>query len=331
MPIRYTIQQMQGFAHNYGGKCLSKEYFNDESLLKWICKKGHTWDASYSIIRQGGWCMQCAKKETSNEKLEELQQIAKKKGGKCLSKEYINNHAKLKFQCKEKHQWEATAKSVKNRNTWCLYCSGHAPRTIKDMQFKAKESNGKCLSNKYTNSQTKLWWQCEQKHKWQAQPNSIFMGRWCPICSRLEQSKRQRNDIAIYQRYAKKKGGGLLSTEYINVSTPMKWMCAKNHVWSAAGAHVVNGSWCPFCAGKGRRTIEEMQQTAKLKGGKCLSKTYTNINTKLLWQCAKKHRWEAIPTNILHNNTWCPVCARKIIDLNLLQNKVVIKSTRRKH
>lgn len=325
MPIRYTIQQMQRFAKDYNGKCLSKEYFNDETLLKWMCYKGHTWDASYTIIRQGGWCMQCVKDDIRNEKLEELQLIAKKKGGKCLSEHYVNNHLKLKWKCKENHQWEATAKSVKQQQTWCPYCSGHAPRTIKDMQSKAQEHGGKCLSNKYIDSQTKLWWQCTQKHKWQAKPNSIFQGRWCPVCSRIEQSKRQRNDIAIYQRHAKKKGGRLLSTEYISIITHMEWMCAKNHVWRTGAAHVINGSWCPVCAGKSKHTIEEMQQAAKLKGGKCLSKTYYNINTKLLWQCSKKHRWESIPSNVLHNNTWCPVCARKIITLNLPQYRVIKK------
>ncbi len=326
MPVRYTIQHMQQFAHEHGGKCLSKEYFNDETLLKWMCDKGHTWDASYTFIRQGGWCIQCVKDNIGNERLEELQQIAKQKGGKCLSEHYVNNHTKLKWVCKENHHWETTAKSVKQHHSWCPYCSGHAQKTIEDMQRKAKERNGKCISNTYINSQTKLWWQCERKHKWQAKPNSIFVGSWCRICSRIEQSKRQKNDIAIYQLQAEKKGGRLLTAEYINSSTRMEWMCAKNHTWFAGGAQVLNGSWCPFCAGKSRHTIEDMQQAAKLKGGKCISKIYYNTKTKLLWQCAKKHRWEAIPTNILHLNAWCPVCARKLTTLNLPQYRIKKKA-----
>ena len=312
MPVRYTIQHMQRIARENGGKCLSREYINDETQLKWMCRKGHTWDASYTIIRQGGWCMQCVKDDISNEKLEELQQIARKKGGKCLSEYYINNHTKLKWKCKEGHKWEATTKSVKQNHCWCPYCSGHAPRTIEDMQRKAQEQGGKCLSHKYINSQTKLLWQCSRQHKWQAQPNSIFNGSWCPLCRRIEQTERQKNDIAIYWRHAEKQGGKLLSTQYIGSNAPMKWRCVKGHVWQARGSQVLNvGTWCPLCAGKAKNTIEDMQLVAKLKGGKCLSKIYYNINTKLFWECKKGHRWKSIPSNILHNNTWCLECYNK--------------------
>ena len=82
MAVKYTIQHMKRIALEKEGKCLSEEYFNDETKLKWMCSKGHTWDASYTIVRQGGWCTQCAKNDTGRGKLEELQQIAKQKGTK---------------------------------------------------------------------------------------------------------------------------------------------------------------------------------------------------------------------------------------------------------
>ena len=70
MPIRYTINHMQAIAKEHGGKCLSNIYFDEYTLLKWMCMHGHTWDAPYSIVRQGGWCEQCLKKQA---RLEELQ------------------------------------------------------------------------------------------------------------------------------------------------------------------------------------------------------------------------------------------------------------------
>ncbi len=319
MPVRYTIQHMQQFAKDYNGKCLSKEYVNDDGKLKWMCNKGHTWDASYTIIRQGGWCMQCAKNETTNEKLEVLQKIAKQNGGKCLSHEYVNNHTKLKWICKHKHKWEATSRSIKEDESWCPICEGRAPRTILDMQKKAKEKGGKCISTKYKNSQSKLWWECALKHKWQAHANSIYMGRWCRKCSLIEQSIRQRNDISIYQKHAKKLGGKLISTEYFRASKPMEWQCAKKHIWKAAGGQIVSGSWCPKCAGKAPHKIEDLQKFAKKKGGKCLSENYVNIHSRLIWQCAKKHTWKAATSNVIHNGSWCPVCAQEIIKFNLYQ------------
>jgi hypothetical protein len=55
-------------------------------------------------------------------------------------------------------------------------------------------------------------------------------------------------------------------------------------------------------------TIKDMQCIAAKRGGKCLSDKYTS-NTKLLWECAEGHQWEALPSNI-KKGTWCPTCAR---------------------
>ncbi len=56
-------------------------------------------------------------------------------------------------------------------------------------------------------------------------------------------------------------------------------------------------------------TIEEMRSIAEERGGKCLSDTYVNAHTSLLWECTKGHQWEARPNNI-KSGTWCPYCAR---------------------
>jgi hypothetical protein len=59
---------------------------------------------------------------------------------------------------------------------------------------------------------------------------------------------------------------------------------------------------------KKKLNIERMQQLATEHGGKCLSSSYVDIYTHLLWQCAKRHTWQATPSNI-RQGTWCPVCA----------------------
>ena len=45
-------------------------------------------------------------------------------------------------------------------------------------------------------------------------------------------------------------------------------------------------------------TIEEMRQLAKQRGGKCLSKTYINTNSKLLWECINGHQCTVTPDNV---------------------------------
>jgi len=50
-----------------------------------------------------------------------MQQFAKRKGGKCLSEEYINAKTKLEWECRKGHRWFATPDNV-TRGTWCPIC-----------------------------------------------------------------------------------------------------------------------------------------------------------------------------------------------------------------
>ena len=114
--------------------------------------------------------------------IEEMQQIAKERGGECLSKKYINAHTKLKWQCNNGHSWDNTPFHIK-QGQWCPYCYGRY-QTLEDMQKIANERGGQCLSEKYFNSKTKLKWRCKKEHEWEATPEHIKEGTWCPICAR---------------------------------------------------------------------------------------------------------------------------------------------------
>jgi len=183
-----TIKEMQDLAKYNGGNCLSKQYVNARSKLKWKCKKGHTWEASPSNIKAGKWCPKCA----HNVKLtiNEMQKLAELKGGKCLSDKYKNSQSKLKWQCKEGHIWEGEPSRIK-ANHWCPYCAHTAKLTIEEMQKLAESRGGKCLSNLYGNANTKLKWQCKEGHVWEARPENIKLGSWCPVCSRKRKSKKR--------------------------------------------------------------------------------------------------------------------------------------------
>lgn len=56
--------------------------------------------------------------------------------------------------------------------------------------------------------------------------------------------------------------------------------------------------------------IEDMRQIAAFRGGKCLSKTMLkgDLSTKLKWECAFGHQFEASPALIIFGGHWCPEC-----------------------
>ena len=196
------LKILQQIALGKGGKCLSKNYLGAHIKLQFICKKGHKWKATPDKIKQGRWCPKCAIDKRAKQRrlpIEDIQKIALEKGGWCLSEEYINAHTKLWFQCGESHIWDATPDSVKTRH-WCPYCSRNKKQTIEEMQQLAIDSGGKCLSEKYVNSLTKLKWQCEKGHIWDATPGHIKHGQWCPECYKL---KRKRNITKFNRNYKK--------------------------------------------------------------------------------------------------------------------------------
>jgi hypothetical protein len=141
-------------------------------------------------------------------------------------------------------------------------------------------------------------------------------------CMREDDMKKQRGErvsLAEMQRAAAKLGGRCLSNEYVTLRTPMRWRCARGHEWEAQGQNVRRGHWCLRCSGKMRKTIEDMQELARSRGGLCLSPVYKNMSTKLTWRCAEGHRWKARP-HLIQLGQWCPKCANKRLAQAMLGN-----------
>ena len=242
-------------------------------------------------------------------KLEIIQEIAKKKGGRCLSDKYLSIEDKLTFKCSEGHIWNATANSIKLQGTWCRKCGGKERLNIEDMHQVAKERGGSCLSDKYVNSNTKLNWQCSEGHKWSAVPSSVRHGTWCKICSGT--NPYTMKDI---KKMAVERGGLCKSESYSGAHTNLLWQCAEGHTWKATPNSIRRGSWCKTCSREimsqqQRLSINDMQKIAEKRGGKCLSTIYKNNQTKLEWECSKGHKWLAIPANIRNHGKWCPKCS----------------------
>ena len=192
LKLRYfkkNLIELKKIAQKHKGDLLSSVYLGTNSNLSWKCTKGHEWEASPASIENGSWCPACAGVLPLS--IDEMRILAIERGGMCLSRIYINAHNKLKWKCTKDHTWEATPRSIKNNNSWCLICSGSEKYTIEKINKLAKVRGGKCLSNKYINAHTKLKWQCKNGHVWNATPNSVRRGTWCPICG-IEKSEGTR-------------------------------------------------------------------------------------------------------------------------------------------
>jgi len=245
-------------------------------------------------------------------RLQEMQQLAQIRGGVCLSKHYVDHEAKLRFRCAEGHEWGAVPSSIR-RGTWCRICgSKRAGRskalTIEIMCRIAAKRGGECLSKAYENNLTKLRWRCKEGHEWETVPASILRGSWCRICAGI-----LPKDLALQelQKLAVRRGGVLLSKRYKRSQSHLLWQCAKGHKWKAVPSAIKAGTWCPVCGGSFPLNIRLMQDAARVYGGRCLSKKYININTHLRWSCLEGHEWDAKPYHVMTGH-WCPICSSGI-------------------
>lgn len=59
-PKRLGLEVCQQAARAKGGECLSVEYVNTDTKLRWKCGEGHEWEAiPDSVVRRGTWCPKC--------------------------------------------------------------------------------------------------------------------------------------------------------------------------------------------------------------------------------------------------------------------------------
>lgn len=181
---KYSIEHCIEAAKKRGGICLSTAYINVDTKMEWACEKSHTWMAPFGRVSRGSWCPECA--VTKKKDLSHCKALAKERdpGGKCLSRKYVNNRAKMKWQCSAGHIWHASLDSISHMKSWCIICSGKQKLTIQICKEFAKSKGGKCLSVEYKNNNSPIEWSCAEGHNWKAAFKSIKNdNQWCPKCS----------------------------------------------------------------------------------------------------------------------------------------------------
>lgn len=192
MQIKTTLENIKQILEDKGFKLLTTEYKRNSQKLDVLCSKGHIYHPTAKSIKRGGGCSICynetsarMKAKACPEKIQEAIDIAKSKGGECLSDSYINNRSKLKFRCSNGHEWETTIKCIKK--AWCPICSLIKIPDQKYYQEAIEIANarkGYLLSNEYIGAHSNMQWKCSNGHEWLANLNSIKNGSWCPECSR---------------------------------------------------------------------------------------------------------------------------------------------------
>jgi Helicase associated domain len=302
-----TIKDMQEAAAKRNGKCLSETYIRASSKLLWECEKGHQWWATPNSVTnsQQTWCKTC--KGLNKKTIEEMQEIARLKGGKCLSTEYLGGKHKLQWECADKHTWWALPSNISSGKSWCPHCPKHIGeekcryilKTLLGKSFKKTRKVIEPYELDGYNNELSLAFEYHGRQHYEF--NKFFHGK-------IEKFEKQLKADIEKLEFCNLKGIQLIVVPYWenekNDEYLVEWFKEKiiQLGYSLVTEYV---DMEPFYLTLS--TLNDLKKIAEKRGGKCLSSTYVSNDTHLLWECREGHQWKAKPSNIARH--WCRPCS----------------------
>lgn len=312
--IRFTLEYVKNWIveHDRKLECLSEEYVNITTPLRWRCLMedcGNVWDSPFKLIKAlKHGCMDCRKLS-----LEYVHEWLKEndKPIVCLSTEYKSSHTSMTWKCTAKHcgyVWNTSFGNI-SHGTGCSACIREVNYSIEYIHNWLEENKRpiKCLSTEYINTNTKMTWKCTEKYCgyiWETGWLYVKNGTGCKNClgkvkltfvqiiSELEEQKR---DIEC------------LETEYINNRVLMKWKCTKpdynrEFILPVSKLRYKNQG-CPFCKNKTEKKILNWLDRLNIKfsfqpkfdwckNKKCLPFDFFLPEYKLIIELDGSHRWK---------------------------------------
>ncbi len=291
-------------------------------------------------------------KKFTYEEVKYFIEIESNSGCKLLTTEYINNHTKLKLQCKCGNNFEVNFSKFKNNKRQCSKCGYQNLANDKKLSYEyvknfiefESDSGCKLLSNDYKDINSKLEMQCNC--------GEIFFAsfakfkdrnkRHCKSCS----TKIKRELWVFDYEYVKKyievesnSGCKLLSDTYINAQSELEIQCKCGNVFRTTFNCFKNKNppqqQCPNC-GRSKPHINLRYSYEYVKNfiennTNCslISTEYAGINDNLDFLCECGNKF----TSTFHNLTvmktaQCKDCFRKSLShsyeyvKNYIENEV---------
>ena len=248
--------------------------------------------------------------------VEYLDEVARIRGGKCLSVEYKNLQAKLQWECAQGHFFTLSLGKILYRNSWCPTCnikiSQEICRVIFEYIFQEKftKYRAEWLRSSYggvmeldgycENLKMAFEYQGPQHYK-----QSSYFHKKVNSFANAQQRDKEKRIIAI------EKGIHLVEIPYFPAN--MKLFGIVDYVVEILE---LNGMQVPlfdkdkinfqkiFSVNK----REEINKLVISKGGTLLSEVYLNETIKIVVKCKAQHQWQVTPYH-LRSGEWCSKCA----------------------
>lgn len=154
---------------------------------------GHEFSATQNWMSRGAGCPRCNKRLKT---IEEIKEMARARGGECLSLECPSSRSLLTYRCAVGHEWTGPYPNFVCSENWCQKCAfakGHrVPKTMAEIQEAARQNGGECLSTECKNTRSVLTWKCDRGHVWEKTYLAVVLHKtWCPTCRRQSRSRAE--------------------------------------------------------------------------------------------------------------------------------------------
>jgi len=301
---KLKLKEAQEFAKSKGGKCLSTEYINNHTKLKFRCKKEHEWEA---VFKTKTWCQRCSNVVHS---IELAQKLAISKLGKCLSTEYISYHEKLTWQCYNGHVWQAQLRNIVD-GTWCPKCKlsmgEEITRCIFEILFntdfpKVRPTWLNGLEIDGYNETLKLGFEYDGIQHYE------FVKRFHVTEDNFK--KQQERDILKDKLFNDNKVNVIripYTIEYDKIKDHICQECDKLKINIPNNIDVDHTKFTKIYKLNDEK-YNELKTMIEDKGGTLISTTYVHTDDKIQVKCGKEHEWTTTQ-HMIKNGKWCPDCA----------------------
>ena len=163
------------------------------------------------------------------------------------------------------------------------------------------------ISTEYKNVHSKLKVKCPNNHIIDILFGNFNRGIRCKYC--YKENKRLTYDYV--KNYIENEGYELISTEYVDVKTPLELKCPDGHIFEGTNFNSFkNGIRCSKCNGGIRLTYDYVKDYIENEGYELISTEYKNSSIKLRIKCQYNHYFN-MSFGHFKGGEKCPICQRK--------------------
>ncbi|MGI9458607.1 MAG: hypothetical protein ACR2NF_01285 [Pirellulales bacterium] len=227
--LEERLNHLREAAKANGGELLSTVHVNVFEDLQWRCGDcGDVFEMSANnVLHQKSWCTSCSLKKRGLKRrhgIDKMHDLARSRGGRCLSETYTGVFDKLQWQCEHGHKWETTPQSV-IQGKWCHVCAESSrrktatKRIIAERQATASELNCEYLGgDEQHGHKSKSRWRCKAcSYEFEDTPNQM-----------RTRIRKGIYDFCLYCRtlqLADDLNHKLISDKYKGSFVKLRWQC----------------------------------------------------------------------------------------------------------